>query len=87
MERITGCFTAVEYQQLDRQLQRKYVREMYAEKLSMSQIARLTGMPKTTVHRAIRDSSGISEPLETEEALLLHEEDLSAYDPSLQEIW
>jgi len=54
MVRISRCATLPEFQQLTPQLQKEYVQEMYLEKMSMNQISRLTGMPKTTVIRTVR---------------------------------
>ena len=54
MEKITQCASASDFQKLDLELQKKYAGEMYRERLSMGQIARLTGMSKTTVFRAVQ---------------------------------
>ena len=86
MEQITGCSTVDSFRQFDRQLRREYARKMYAEQLSMGQIARLTGMSKATVHRAVTDVHDAADLME-EESLLLREENLQVCDAYLQEIW
>ena len=52
--RITQCDSITAFQQLDSDIQKEYARTLYQERLSMGQIARLTGMSKPTVFRAIR---------------------------------
>ncbi len=52
--RITQCDSVFAFQQLDPNRQKEYARMLYQESLSMGQIARLTGMSKPTVFRAIR---------------------------------
>lgn len=52
--RITQCDSIAAFQQLDPDVQKEYARRLYQERLSMGQIARLTGMSKPTVFRAIR---------------------------------
>lgn len=52
--RITQCDSIAAFQQLDPDVQKEYARKLYQERLSMGQIARLTGMSKPTVFRAIR---------------------------------
>lgn len=52
--RITQCDSIAAFQQLDPDIQKEYARTLYQERLSMGQIARLTGMSKPTVFRAIR---------------------------------
>ena len=54
MSRITKCSSVSEFQQLDSQIQKEYARRMHDEGLSLGQISRLTGMPKTTVCRAVK---------------------------------
>ena len=86
MEQITGCSAAEEFRRLDRQLRNEYIRRMYAEKLSIGQIARLAGFSKSTVHEAVRDHPDTDESGE-EEALLLREEDLPVFDSYSEEVW
>ncbi len=52
--RITQCDSVAAFQQLGSDQQKEYARRLYQERLSMGQIARLTGMSKPTVFRAIR---------------------------------
>ena len=86
MEQITGCSATEEFRRLDRQLRNEYIRRMYAEKLSIGQIARLAGFSKSTVHEAVRDHPDTDESGE-EEALLLREEDLPVFDSYSEEVW
>ena len=86
MEQITGCSATEEFRRLDRQLRNEYIRRMYAEKLSIGQIARLAGFSKSTVHEAVRDHPDTDESRE-EEALLLREEDLPVFDSYSEEVW
>ena len=55
MERVTGCTTAAEFQQKDAGERKACARQMYLEKLSIRQIARLTGMSSGTVQKAVRE--------------------------------
>ena len=73
---MTQCTSASEYQQLDSSARKKYARELYQNGLSMGQIARLTGMSKTTVHRAIHDGH---EDICTEEGIPLKESETDPY--------
>ena len=86
MEQITGCSATEEFRRLDRQLRNEYIRRMYAEKLSIGQIARRAGFSKSTVHEAVRDHPDTDESGE-EEALLLREEDLPEFDSYSEEVW
>ena len=86
MEQITGCSATEEFRRLDRQLRNEYIRRMYAEKLSIGQIARLAGFSKSTVHEAVRDHPDTDESRE-EEALLLREDDLPESDSYSEEVW
>ena len=86
MEQITGCSATEEFRRLDRQLRNEYIRRMYAEKLSIGQIARLAGFSKSTVHEAVRDHPDTDESRE-KEVLLLREEDLPVFDSYSEEVW
>ena len=86
MEQITGCSATEEFRRLDRQLRNEYIRRMYAEKLSIGQIARLAGFSKSTVHEAVRDHPDTDESGE-EEVLLLREGDLPVFDSYSEEVW
>ena len=54
MARISGCKSASDFQQLDRALRKEYAVKMYLNGLPFGQISRLTGMPKTTVFKAVK---------------------------------
>ena len=54
MLQITQCASASAFQQLDRPLQKEYAVQMYLSGLSLGQIARFTGMAKTTVFKAVK---------------------------------
>ena len=82
MMEVSSCATANEFQQLDRKARREYVRELYARHLSMGQITRLTGVPKTTVARAVRGVQAL--PPETGTPILREE---SAFDFEDDVIW
>ena len=51
---ITGCRSVAEFQTLKRRTQKEYARQLYECDLSMGQIARITGMSKATVCRAVK---------------------------------
>ena len=84
MRQITQCSSISDFQKLDPDLQKKHAAEMYQERLSMSQIARLTGMSKTTVFRIVQRFK--DEPPENGQ-LILNESDETdwAYDAGM--IW
>ena len=54
--RMTHCSSVSDYQKLDFMMQKEYAVKLYAEGLAMGQIARLTGMSKATVFRAVKKS-------------------------------
>ena len=54
MFRISRCASASAFQQLDRPLRKEYAAQMYLSGLSLGQISRFTGMPKTTVFKAVK---------------------------------
>ena len=84
MRQITQCSSVSDFQNLDPDLQKKHAAEMYQERLSMGQIARLTGMSKTTVFRIVQRFK--DEPSEDGQ-LILNESDETdwAYDAGM--IW
>lgn len=84
MRQITQCSSVSDFQKLDPDLQKKHAAEMYQERLSMGQIARLTGMSKTTVFRIVQRFK--DEPSEDGQ-LILNESDETdwAYDVGM--IW
>ena len=81
--RITQCASVSDFQKLDFEAQKEYARELYAEGLSMGQIARLTGMSKATVFRAIKKSDDESDG--KAELLLRESETVTYYDAGV--IW
>ncbi len=60
---VTGCRTLEEFSHLERKQQRAYARQLVQQHLSCGQIARLTGLPKTTVHRAAQNRNGCLTPV------------------------
>ena len=70
MRRITQCSSVSEFQQLDSLIQKEYARKMHHEGLSLGQISRMTGMPKTTVYKAVKAPDNQDAAAET---LQLHE--------------
>lgn len=77
MKRITHCSSVSDFQLLDKPSKKAYVREMYLEKLSLGQIALLTGMPKSTIHAQIRGMD--SRRLEERNSLRLREAEETDY--------
>ncbi len=73
MYRITQCSSASEFQQLDSFVQKEYARKMHHEGLSLGQISRMTGMPKTTVYKAVK---ALDNQDDAAEALQLHESEV-----------
>jgi len=74
--RITQCSSVSDFQKLDFEVQKEYAVKLYDEGLSMGQIARLTGMSKATVSRAVKKSGNESGE---EQGLLLRESDSVPY--------
>ena len=74
--RITQCSSVSDFQKLDFEVQKGYAVKLYSEGLSMGQIARLTGISKATVSRAVKKSSDESGE---ERELLLRESEPMAY--------
>ena len=54
MTGITGCRSAAEFQGLDKKIRKKSVVKFHENHMSLGQIARITGMSKTTIYRAIK---------------------------------
>ena len=76
MYRISQCDSAAAFQALDPQLRKEYVVKMYQSGVSLSQIARFTGMPKTTIFRVVQASK--AEEAENEKEYdVLRESDLA----------
>ena len=51
IRKITCCNSVAEYQALDKSMQKEYVKKLRHNNLSFGQIARMTGLSKTTVYR------------------------------------
>ena len=86
MSRITHCSSVSEFQQLDSLLQKEHARKMYREGLSLGQISRLTGIPKTTVYKAVKVPD---RQTDAAEEMQLHEPgpDLALYCMDPDTIW
>jgi len=83
IKRITGCDSVSDFQRFDLLAQKEYARKLYLEKLTLSQISRLTGMSKTTVHRTIQS---LKDESETKDGIILCEsETVLLFDPGI--IW
>ena len=81
--RITQCGSVSDFQKLDLKVQKEYAGKLYSEGLSMGQIARLTGLSKTTVFRAVKKSH---DDLDGKgESLLRESETVTHYDAGI--IW
>ena len=52
--RITQCSSVSVFHRLGLDTQKEYAVKLYSERLSMGQIARLTGMSKAAVFRAVK---------------------------------
>ena len=87
MNRISKCGSVSEFQQLDRDLQKIYVRELYLEKLSKKQINRITGMSPKTIIKVVKEID--PEQLTVRNALKFRELDETEYkmDDIQDEVW
>ena len=84
MGRITQCDSTPAFQALPVSVRKEYIVEMYLEKLSMGQIARLTGLSKTAVSKAVRSCD--PEKLTERKSLILRESDALNFDFE-SEVW
>lgn len=82
MIRITQCSSVAAFQQMDSWQQKEYAVKMYREGLSLGQISRMTGMPKTTVYKAVKATKDKSYD---EKEITLRESDSFIYDAGI--IW
>ena len=73
MEQVSGCATVSDFQRLDRQIQKEYAVKIYLAGVSAYQIAKMTGMSKSTVERTVKKCLG--ESAGTVENTVLHEAD------------
>lgn len=85
MKQISECTSVAEFQLLDRKIQKDYVRELYLKKLSVKQISRITGMPKTTVDREVKKIDPLT--LTDRKSIQFHEAEESAFVYGDDEIW
>lgn len=83
MKRVTQCITSSEFQQLEKTVRKDYLREMYLEGMSMGQIARLTGVSKSVVFRAVQEIG----PQTTDDKMELHEEAVTGFVTENETIW
>ncbi len=84
MARITRCTSVADFQQLDAPLQKEYARRMHSEGMSLGQISRMTGMPKTSVYHAVQ---ALKKEPGTEEEMLLRESAPVGYLQDTGIIW
>lgn len=54
MHSVTGCTSVAEFQKLEKSMQKEYAASLKKRHLSLNQIARITGMSKTSVYRAAK---------------------------------
>ncbi len=84
IRRVADCSSVADYQKLDFAVQKEYAGKLYLAGLSMGQIARLTGMTKSVVCRAVHrmqeESRGDGEP-----GPVLYEAEELLYDPGI--VW
>lgn len=76
MMRLTHCNSASDFQRFDLSVQKEFAGKLYLERLSMGQIARLTGMSKTTVYRAVQS---LKREAPEDEATLLRETSVTGW--------
>jgi len=84
MRQITHCASVPAFQALPRPLQKEYAAQLYKDGLSLGQIARFTGMSKSTVFNAVNALKSGIEELET---AVLHESGQPTYDATDQVVW
>ena len=84
MRQITHCASVPAFQALPRPLQKEYAAQLYKDGLSLGQIARFTGMSKSTVFNAVTALKSGIEELET---AVLHESGQPTYDATDQVVW
>ena len=82
MKRITQCTSASDFQEYDLSVQKDFAGKLYLAGLTMGQIARLTGMSKTTVFRAVQKTENTSRD---DCELMLCESEMVYYDAGI--IW
>ena len=85
MRKITQCASPAEFQLLSPVDQKLYYQKLYMEKLSMGQIARLTGVARSTVSRSIKKTS--FQAAMTEPEITLNETAVCMFNLDNEEIW
>lgn len=85
MRKVTQCASPAEFQLLSPDDQKKYYQKLYMEKLSMGQIARLTGVAKSTVSRSIKKTN--LQAAMTEPGFTLNEAAVCMFNLNNEEIW
>ena len=86
MYRISQCESVAAFQALDQQHRKEYAGKMYQSGISLGQIARFTGMSKTTVFRAVQALKAEEAESEKENAVF-HESDPADYFLSDGIVW
>ena len=84
MREISQCSSAEEFQSLDKQLRKAYIREMYLNRLTLRQIEHLTGVPRSTIHTIVK---GIDAHLSDERKELRLRENETAFRAGGEEVW
>ena len=84
IRRITGCLTITDFQGFDLAEQKEFARKLYMAGFSIRQIARMTGMSKSTVAKVVKTEEN---ELPETEGLYLRESEESAYYMSADTIW
>ena len=85
IRQITGCASASEFQELEKSKRDEYIRKLYLEHMPIRQIARLTGVPRTTVERKVKGLT-VTAPIREETPLLLESNEFD-FSFSEGEIW
>lgn len=76
--RMTQCRSVSDFQKFDFEKQKEIAGKLYPEGLSLGQIARLTGMSKATVYRAVQRTK--DERCDGDEPVILRESDVETCD-------
>ena len=84
MKQITNCASVPAFQQLNSQQKKEYARALYNAGMSLGQISRMTGMPKTSVYKAAK---AMKDPEPDQSGMILREAAASAYDPYTEIVW
>ena len=82
MEKITQCSSVPEFQRLEKNIQKEYIRDMYDHGLPIRQISRLTGKDRKTIAKTVHQNLDVELYLkeyefpDLENSSVLHESDL-----------